>query len=257
MSWPRLVRRLLSWYPAPWRARYGEEMNALVDDLLDGRRQARWRLVAGLALGSLKERVGPTVTTGEAVRVASWFDPRAAGLMKHFERWPSRGLTYLPASTLRSEEAVVGCFDATTSWPTVWRRRSTTPALAIGTGTGLVIGTNASRHGDVLIDVVVLLLGGVTWYVGSLLWLRVTHSHRRTYVLTTHALLCLENGRFNRPLALHSRTPAVAPELVRSSTFFREVRLGNDLVWVHRTSEPVLRWMANTASGAKKQVIVT
>lgn len=61
MNWTRLLQKILRCYPPSWQARYGDEMRALVDDLLDGRGRARWTLAAGLAFGALKEHVHPTV----------------------------------------------------------------------------------------------------------------------------------------------------------------------------------------------------
>ena len=58
----RVGINLLRWYPRPWRARYGREMKALLEDMPVG-----WRQVANL--------------TGTAVR--EWMSPRALG-------WPAR-----------------------------------------------------------------------------------------------------------------------------------------------------------------------
>ena len=58
----RVARRLLGWYPKPWRARYSVEMRELVDEM-----PVRWRQVADLAIGAARE----------------WASPRAFG-------WPAR-----------------------------------------------------------------------------------------------------------------------------------------------------------------------
>src|SRR6188474_3591315 len=58
----RVARRLLRWYPKPWRARYGIEMRELVDEM-----PVRWRQVGDLAIGAARE----------------WLSPRAFG-------WPAR-----------------------------------------------------------------------------------------------------------------------------------------------------------------------
>jgi hypothetical protein len=51
---PRLSR-LLRWYPAPWRERYGDEFLATVEDTLDGGTPT-WRLRLSVAWAGLRER---------------------------------------------------------------------------------------------------------------------------------------------------------------------------------------------------------
>ena len=58
----RTATRLLRWYPKPWRVRYQQEMQALIDDMPVG-----WGQVANLAGAAARE----------------WLSPRALG-------WPSR-----------------------------------------------------------------------------------------------------------------------------------------------------------------------
>ena len=48
MSVDRSAERLLQWYPANWRKRYGEELAGLLVDMSDGRRLS-WRLRADVA----------------------------------------------------------------------------------------------------------------------------------------------------------------------------------------------------------------
>lgn len=55
----RRVTRLLRWYPADWRARYGDEMAALLHDMLaDGR--GGWRLSLNVAKEGLAARLAPS-----------------------------------------------------------------------------------------------------------------------------------------------------------------------------------------------------
>jgi hypothetical protein len=61
-----VARRLLRWYPKPWRIRYGVEMRELVDEM-----PVRWRQVADLAIGAVRE----------------WMSPRAFG-------WPARSAAH-------------------------------------------------------------------------------------------------------------------------------------------------------------------
>jgi hypothetical protein len=51
---PRL-EKLLGWYPRKWRERYGEELLAMIEDTLDGRRPTL-RLRMSVAWGGLRER---------------------------------------------------------------------------------------------------------------------------------------------------------------------------------------------------------
>ena len=57
--------RALRWYPSAWRARYGDELGALIEDQLDGC-PPTMRFSMNLALAGLKERareawnVGPS-----------------------------------------------------------------------------------------------------------------------------------------------------------------------------------------------------
>ena len=71
--------RLLKWYPPRWRGRYGEEMVALMEDVLDGQAPSR-RLRLSLVWAGLRERgheaglLGKTAPAVErrAGRAHSW-----------------------------------------------------------------------------------------------------------------------------------------------------------------------------------------
>jgi hypothetical protein len=68
MSIDRSAERLLNWYPARWRARYGEELAGLIVDMSDGRRLS-WRVRADVAAGGARERL----------RINGNGDPRRGG----------------------------------------------------------------------------------------------------------------------------------------------------------------------------------
>lgn len=68
MSVDRSAERLLQWYPARWRARYGEELAELIVNMSDGRRLS-WRLRADVAAAGARERL----------RVKNVGDPRSGG----------------------------------------------------------------------------------------------------------------------------------------------------------------------------------
>jgi hypothetical protein len=59
------IERLLRLYPASWRDRYGDELLALVEDDLDGRRPGL-RLLGSLASGALRERARAAALAGTA-----------------------------------------------------------------------------------------------------------------------------------------------------------------------------------------------
>ena len=64
------VPRLLRWYPAGWRERYGDELGALIEDTLDGRPlTGRFRL--RMAWAGLRERGHQAGLTGTAAPAAS------------------------------------------------------------------------------------------------------------------------------------------------------------------------------------------
>jgi len=65
MSRPGDADRLLRWYPAPWRARYGDELAALVEDELAGGRPGL-RLRLSLAHGGLLERARGAAVVGDS-----------------------------------------------------------------------------------------------------------------------------------------------------------------------------------------------
>lgn len=56
MTADRSAGRLLRFYPKGWRARYGEELRALIVDMTDGGRVA-WRMRADVATAGVRERL--------------------------------------------------------------------------------------------------------------------------------------------------------------------------------------------------------
>jgi hypothetical protein len=101
MSEPRDVARLLRWYPAPWRARYGDELAALMEDEAEGQRLTRRRRVS-IAVAGLRERghgarllvgagsPGEIARAGVLLVLAAWAAFLVAGssyakLAEHFE----------------------------------------------------------------------------------------------------------------------------------------------------------------------------
>ena len=63
---PYDAARLLKWYPASWRARYGDEFVAYVEDTLDGARP-KLRFRFSIVLGALRERGRDTGLLGDSV----------------------------------------------------------------------------------------------------------------------------------------------------------------------------------------------
>jgi hypothetical protein len=72
----------LRWYPRPWRARYGDELTALLDDEYGSVMPARVRL--SLVSGGLRQRVRQSGLTGDAVPAA---DGVRAGALVVLAAW--------------------------------------------------------------------------------------------------------------------------------------------------------------------------
>jgi hypothetical protein len=187
---------------------------------------------------------------GRYVQIATAFDPQAAGLMKHYDALGKQGLGTLVQSSPEPGEIVVGCFDATTSWPTVWHRSQLVATFVLLWTLLALLHASFGASGHALVHEVLFGLEvGAAYYVVTQIWVRITKSRRLTFVLTTHGLLSFENRRFNRPRVLRARMTVVYPTLVRQarywmSKFYRQVRLGDELVWVHRRTDWVLRSMS-------------
>jgi hypothetical protein len=64
MKASRTIDRLLWCYPAPWRARYGDELEALILDMSDGRR-VPWRVRADVLGAGLRERLHASGLSGD------------------------------------------------------------------------------------------------------------------------------------------------------------------------------------------------
>ena len=64
MNASRTIARLLWWYPAPWRARYGDELEGLILEMSDGRR-VPWRVRADVVSAGGRERLRAAGLTGD------------------------------------------------------------------------------------------------------------------------------------------------------------------------------------------------
>jgi hypothetical protein len=97
VSADRSTQRLLAWYPARWRARYGEELAALILDMTDGRRLS-WRLRADIAAAGTRERLrgAGDARSGGRLVLWAWATFIIAGVIvaKASEHWQ----TTLPAA---------------------------------------------------------------------------------------------------------------------------------------------------------------
>ncbi len=90
MSVDRSTQRLMAWYPARWRARYGEELAALILDMTDGRRLS-WRLRADVAAAGTRERLRGVGDARSGGRLVLWawaiFIIAGAIVAKTTEHW--------------------------------------------------------------------------------------------------------------------------------------------------------------------------
>jgi hypothetical protein len=118
------LARLLSWYPEPWRRRYGDELAVLMEDQLDGRTpSARFRV--SVALAGLRERghqsgiVGrgsapiERVRAGTLLVLCAWTGFAVAGasfskLSEHFAAALPKPLRGLPQTAFGQVE-IGGC----------------------------------------------------------------------------------------------------------------------------------------------------
>jgi hypothetical protein len=75
---PYDATRLLKWYPPAWRARYGDEFVAFVDDTLAGERPTAG-FVFSIALGAVRERGHESGLVG--TRQAPTVQSRAGSLL--------------------------------------------------------------------------------------------------------------------------------------------------------------------------------
>jgi hypothetical protein len=116
------LARLLSWYPEPWRRRYGDELAVLMEDQLGGRTpSARFRV--SVALAGLRERghesgiVGrgsapiERVRAGTLLVLCAWTGFAVAGasfskLSEHFAAALPKSLRGLPQTAFEQVEIV-------------------------------------------------------------------------------------------------------------------------------------------------------
>jgi hypothetical protein len=131
----RVARRLLRWYPKPWRARYGIEMRELVDEM-----PVRWRQVADLAIGAGRE----------------WASPRAFG-------WPAR------SAAGRIQAARIFKF---TFWALVIEAIAHSARGFFPAGTGAIEPTLEPVATTIMMAATLrLVLGWLRWWIRRTAWL--------------------------------------------------------------------------------------
>jgi len=176
----RTCRRLLRLYPADWRARYGEELTALVVETSCG--GVPWRVRADVSLAAARERLrsaglsgdappGERVRGGALLALCAWalFVVAGAGVQKLSEHWqaatpagsrgvPSAAFTALVAGAAVGTALVLAGIAAATpslvrlvrggGWPLVRRKvvvAAALTALAAAATVGIVVW---ARHLD-------------------------------------------------------------------------------------------------------------
>jgi hypothetical protein len=135
-------RSVLRWYPAAWRERYGDELVAMVEDDLEGRRPPL-RMRASLLAAGLRERAHSTGLTGDGasdparrlragslVVLAAFalFAVAGAGyakLSEHFTAFMPAG----PAATAQTAYDLVAAFAAVSAAATVLGAMFVLPAF--------------------------------------------------------------------------------------------------------------------------------
>jgi hypothetical protein len=118
MSTGAMNRSMLQWYPARWRARYGDELTAMIEDDLGGRPPTvryRWAIVRSGLNEQLREAgvMGNSVSPPERVRggaltvlcAFALFVIPGVGFAKISEHWDQsihRGSRHLPAASFNT-----------------------------------------------------------------------------------------------------------------------------------------------------------
>jgi hypothetical protein len=165
MSVDRSAERLLHWYPASWRARYGDELGGLIVDMSDGGRLS-WRLRADVAAAGTRERLRGTGVGdprgGARIVLWAWAIFILAGMIvaKTSEHWqsalprgghPVASVAFVALAMLAAATAVLVLAGIALTLPRLvtflrsggWRQIRRWILTAAGLTTGLVAATAA------------------------------------------------------------------------------------------------------------------
>jgi hypothetical protein len=157
-------------------------------------------------------------------------------------------------------EEVLGTFDAVTAHPYIrqWGQRW----LGLGfcglvflSLVGLIGGFSrfsfVLNHPGTYLGVHEFLVVGLLGAI-STAYCTVTGARRVVFSLTTQGLVECRVDALGRPRTVASRSPAVAPRLLREGRVigYRQVALGERVVWVSRRLDPVMSWMTSTTGQA-------
>jgi hypothetical protein len=248
MTWRRVLHGAVRLYPAPWRTRYGAEMGALVDDMLDGPGPRAARLAAGLAWGGLKERLRPTVRAEQGPVLQLGYPAR---------RFLHRDLMFrtrldAPARALIGpREEVFATFDAVTAHPLLNAVSAAWLPLAPGVLLYVFAWLVALVSGHMVTGPVLVIplpvCSEVLLAVAAGAFCRSRGSRRVMFAITSRGTVECKVDRLRQPCDVLHRAPAGRPTVLRRARGFRLVAIGGSQVWVSRETDAVIAWMTAAA----------
>ena len=172
-----------------------------------------------------------------------------ASLMMHHDWLGRSSLDQTALNLFEPGEEMVGTFDAVTSHPHLRGVAINIASQAVILG---LIGLYFSLESRTTArDAIWLIASAIEAFLVLLVLvlLRLTHSRRMTFALTAHGLVSCGVDWLNRPRSVICRTPIPVPLEIQRGRFWRKVGFGDDDIWVHRSMDSVIAWMAQIANG--------
>jgi len=134
---------------------------------------------------------------------------------------------------LEPDEQLMGTFDAVTSHPSL--REASLTFVALGVWFPFI----GLMNGDVGAWVIPASLLAALGVLGVLFG-RLTGSRWVMFAITSQGVVQCRLDVLGRPRSIVSRSPAAAPELLQRSFGWRRIALGDAVVWVKYSLDPLL-----------------
>ena len=77
---------------------------------------------------------------------------------------------------------------------------------------------------------------------------RLTQTRNVMFIVTTHGALQCRTDWLGRPRTVIHRSPPTVPQLLQTRHGRREVRYAGTVVWVKPSTDPLMGWLAYTAT---------